>query len=85
MHLDQPEIAKIFKKGESIGSVESVKVASEIYTPVSGEVTEVICRGTLRSNKLILVTACLFPPLHCPVLIISPLLILINRISPFQC
>jgi glycine cleavage system H protein len=29
------------EKGKSIGSVESVKAVSDIYSPVSGEVTEI--------------------------------------------
>lgn len=36
--VELPEIGVKYAKGESIGSVESVKSASEIYTPVDGEV-----------------------------------------------
>lgn len=36
-----PEIGKKFNKGDEAAVVESVKAASEVYTPVSGEITEV--------------------------------------------
>jgi len=39
--VDLPEVGDSFEKGESFGSVESVKAASDVYAPVGGEVTEV--------------------------------------------
>jgi glycine cleavage system H protein len=39
--LELPEVGKAVKKGDQIGSVESVKAVSEIFAPVSGTVTEV--------------------------------------------
>lgn len=36
--VELPEVGVTYDAGESIGSVESVKSASEIYTPVAGEV-----------------------------------------------
>ena len=39
--LELPEVGRTIKKGEQIGSVESVKAVSEIFAPVSGTVTEV--------------------------------------------
>ena len=36
--VELPEVGVSYEAGESIGSVESVKSASEIYSPVSGEV-----------------------------------------------
>ena len=39
--VELPKIGKLIKKGDQIGVVESVKVASEIYSPVSGEIIEV--------------------------------------------
>lgn len=39
--VDLPEVGDEFEKGESFGSVESVKAASDVYAPVSGTVTEV--------------------------------------------
>ena len=39
--VELPKIGKLIKKGDQIGVVESVKAASEIYSPVSGEIIEV--------------------------------------------
>ena len=39
--LELPEVGAKFNKGDNFAVVESVKAASEIYTPVSGEVVEV--------------------------------------------
>jgi glycine cleavage system H protein len=39
--LELPEVGKTFKKGEVIGTIESVKAVSEIFAPVSGRVVEV--------------------------------------------
>ncbi len=39
--VELPEVGKSFKKGEAFGVVESVKAASDVYLPVSGEVAEV--------------------------------------------
>jgi glycine cleavage system H protein len=37
--VDLPEIGRKVEKGKEAGVVESVKAASEVYAPVSGEVT----------------------------------------------
>ena len=39
--VDLPAIGSLFEAGQEMGSVESVKAASEIYCPVAGEVVEV--------------------------------------------
>ena len=39
--VDLPEVGDEFDKGDSFGSVESVKAASDVYAPVSGKVVEV--------------------------------------------
>jgi glycine cleavage system H protein len=39
--VELPEVGTTFNKGESFGTIESVKAASEIYMPVSGKVIEV--------------------------------------------
>ncbi len=39
--VDLPEVGDEFEKGDSFGSVESVKAASDVYAPVSGKVVEV--------------------------------------------
>ncbi len=36
-----PKIGKAFKQNESVGTVESVKVAADLFTPVSCEITQV--------------------------------------------
>ena len=38
--VDVPPAGRKIAKGESVAVVESVKAASDIYTPASGEVTE---------------------------------------------
>ena len=38
--VEMPEVGDTFEAGSEMGSVESVKAASEIYAPVSGEVIE---------------------------------------------
>jgi glycine cleavage system H protein len=35
-----PEVGKSFKKGETLGTIESVKSVSDLISPVSGEVKE---------------------------------------------
>lgn len=35
-----PEINVNYKKGETVGTIESVKAASDIYSPVSGLIVE---------------------------------------------
>jgi glycine cleavage system H protein len=39
--VELPEAGASFKQGGALGSVESVKAASDIFAPVSGQVTEV--------------------------------------------
>jgi glycine cleavage system H protein len=38
--VELPEVGKALKKGEGAAMVESVKAASDVYSPVSGEVIE---------------------------------------------
>mmetsp|Transcript_32920 Transcript_32920/g.70446 ORF Transcript_32920/g.70446 Transcript_32920/m.70446 type:complete len:151 (-) Transcript_32920:54-506(-) len=46
--VDLPSVGNSFVAGDSFGSVESVKAASDVYSPVAGEVLEV--NGDLDSN-----------------------------------
>lgn len=39
--VELPDAGSTVKKGDSVSVVDSVKAASDVYTPVSGEVTEV--------------------------------------------
>ncbi|MEQ8672399.1 MAG: glycine cleavage system protein GcvH [Aggregatilineales bacterium] len=41
VYVELPEVGATFAKGESFGSVESVKAASDVYTHVAGEVIAV--------------------------------------------
>lgn len=41
VYLELPEKGRTLAKGENFAVVESVKAASEIYTPVSGEIIDV--------------------------------------------
>ncbi|HEV8588603.1 MAG TPA: glycine cleavage system protein GcvH [Pyrinomonadaceae bacterium] len=41
VYVELPKAGESFAGNESFGSVESVKAVSEIFTPVSGEVTDV--------------------------------------------
>ena len=41
VYVDLPKIGAHIEQGKSLGSVESVKAASDIYSPVSGEVIEI--------------------------------------------
>ena len=40
---EPPEVGKEVKKDEAYAEVESVKAVSDVYAPLSGEVTEVNC------------------------------------------
>ena len=39
VYVDLPKVGSTAEKGKTVGSVESVKAVSDIYSPVSGEVT----------------------------------------------
>jgi glycine cleavage system H protein len=40
VYVDLPKPGAKIEQGKSLGSVESVKAVSDVYSPVSGEVTE---------------------------------------------
>jgi glycine cleavage system H protein len=40
VYVEIPEIGSEFKKGDSIGVVESVKTVADIYSPITGKVTD---------------------------------------------
>ena len=46
--IELPDVGKKVNKGQDFAVVESVKIASEIYTPVAGEVVEV--NSALKDN-----------------------------------
>jgi glycine cleavage system H protein len=39
--VELPQVGTVLQKGDTFGVVESVKAASDLYAPVSGEVVEV--------------------------------------------
>jgi glycine cleavage system H protein len=41
VYVDLPKAGSHVEQGKSLGSVESVKAVSDIYSPITGEVTEV--------------------------------------------
>src|SRR5262245_50968814 len=41
VYVDLPDVGATFTAGQTFGTIESVKAVSELYAPVSGEVTEV--------------------------------------------
>ena len=41
VYLELPPVGRSLKKGEVFGTIESVKAVSELYSPVTGEVTAV--------------------------------------------
>lgn len=41
VYVDMPEVGDEVTAGEEFGAVESVKAASDLYSPVSGEVVEI--------------------------------------------
>ena len=52
VYVDLPKIGATAEKGKTIGSVESVKAVSDIFAPVSGEVTAVNDLLTTSPEKL---------------------------------
>jgi glycine cleavage system H protein len=41
VHVDLPQVGKRIEQGKEVAAVESVKVANDLYAPISGEVTAV--------------------------------------------
>jgi glycine cleavage system H protein len=41
VYVDLPKVGTHLEQGKSLGSVESVKAVSDVYSPVSGEVVEI--------------------------------------------
>ena len=46
--VELPEAGKVIKTGEAMAVVESVKAASDVFAPISGEVT--VANGELGEN-----------------------------------
>jgi glycine cleavage system H protein len=52
VYLELPAVGRSLKKGEVFGTIESVKAVSELYSPVSGEVSEVNTALTQNPEKV---------------------------------
>ncbi|MCB0832516.1 MAG: glycine cleavage system protein GcvH [Bacteroidetes bacterium] len=39
--VETPEVGKVLKAGDTLGSIEAVKTVSDLYAPLGGEVTAV--------------------------------------------
>ena len=52
VYVDLPKLGSTVEKGKSLGSVESVKAVSDIYSPISGEVIEINESLTTAPEKL---------------------------------
>src|SRR5213596_3119747 len=52
VYVDLPKVGTKLEQGKSLGSVESVKAVSDIYSPVSGEVIEINESLTAAPEKL---------------------------------
>jgi len=52
VYVDLPKVGAMAEKGKTIGSVESVKAVSDLFAPVSGEVTAVNELLTTSPEKL---------------------------------
>ena len=50
--VELPEVGRTFKQGDQFGSIESVKAVSDLYCPVSGQVTEVNASLTERPEQV---------------------------------
>jgi glycine cleavage system H protein len=53
VYLELLDVGRTVKKGEVFGTIESVKAVSELYAPVSGEVTEVNSALTSKPEAII--------------------------------
>ena len=52
VYVDLPKVGARVEKGKSLGSVESVKAVSDIYSPISGEVIAINDALTTAPEKL---------------------------------
>jgi glycine cleavage system H protein len=52
VYVDLPKVGAILEQGKTMGSVESVKAVSDLFSPVSGEVVEVNAMLATAPEKL---------------------------------
>jgi len=51
VYVDLPDVGATFNQNQPFGSIDSVKTASDLFSPISGEVVEV--NGTLVNDPAI--------------------------------
>ena len=52
VYVELPEVGRVVTAGETVAVVESVKTASDIYAPASGEIVEVNDALTASPEKI---------------------------------
>jgi glycine cleavage system H protein len=52
VHVELPKVGESMKSGDTLGAVESVKTASDIYSPVEGVLSEVNHELTKNPNLM---------------------------------
>lgn len=52
VYVDLPKVGARVEQGKTFGSVESVKAVSDIYAPVTGEITEINTELVATPEKL---------------------------------
>ena len=53
VYVELPEVGDEFKKGDTCSNIESVKAVNDIYSPVSGEVVEIIeNKAKLKASEI---------------------------------
>ena len=52
VYVELPDVGRTVSKGEVFGTIESVKAVSELFTPMSGEVTAVNTDLTSRPEQV---------------------------------
>jgi glycine cleavage system H protein len=52
VYVDLPRVGAKVEQGKTMGSVESVKAVSDLYSPLTGEITEINSALTTTPEKL---------------------------------
>jgi glycine cleavage system H protein len=52
IYVETPNVGQTFQKGDIFGNVEAVKTVSDLFIPLSGEVTEVN-KTVIRQSELV--------------------------------
>lgn len=52
IYVETPNVGQTFQKGDIFGNVEAVKTVSDLFMPLSGEVTEVN-KTVIRKSELV--------------------------------